>query len=237
MHKLKLALGLILVFLVGALAGSLGTGMYIGHRIEKFAASGPRHHARTASLIKRLSNELDLTDAQRAEVEKIVEEYQEKIFAVRRKYLPDIKEITDESFALMKARLNPHQKEKLEELHEKLKDRHARAFIRSIQTEETSDQVLSEMKERLNLAAEQEIKVRPIIERSVRERRTILDKCKEQDHPDIFSVRREMREFEKSVEKRLAEILTKEQMEEYRRIQEERDLEKRSEMHRRKSVD
>ena len=237
MHKLKLALGLILVFLVGALAGSLGTGMYIGHRIEKFAASGPRHPARTASLMKRLSNELDLTDAQRAEVEKIVEEYQEKIFAVRRKYLPDIEEITDESFALMKAKLNPYQKEKLEELHEKLKDRHARAFIRSIQTEETSDQVLSEMKERLNLAAEQEIKVRPIIERSVRERRTILEKCKEQDHPDIFSVRREMRELEKSVEKRLAEILTKEQMEEYRRIQEERDLEKRSEMHRRKSVD
>ena len=105
MNKLKLAVGVTLVFLVGALAGSLGTGVYLKHRMEKFTVGRPGRPPRTAFLMRRLSRELDLTDAQRAEVKEIVEEYQEKIFAVRRKFLPKIKEITDQSFALIRDKL------------------------------------------------------------------------------------------------------------------------------------
>jgi hypothetical protein len=46
------------------------------------------------------------------------------------KYLPEIKEISDQSLELMKAELNPEQREKLEVLHVKLQERRAKALIR-----------------------------------------------------------------------------------------------------------
>jgi hypothetical protein len=234
MNRFKLLAGVILVFLVGTLAGSLGAGVYFKHRMERFAAGGPPRHLRKVLLMKRLSNELDLTKEQRIEIEKIIKESANKIFAVRRKYLPDIKEITDQSFALMKEKLNADQKERLEELHEKLKDRHAKTFIQSIQIEETPEQVLSKMKDRLNLTEEQATKVRPIIEGRIERLRKIVEEYREQDRPEIFSLRREMRELQESTVKPLASILTEEQLEDYRRMQEEERFERRREMGRRK---
>ena len=234
MNKLKLAVGVIFILLVGVLTGSLGTGLYLKHRIERFAGGGPPPHLRKTLLMKRLSNELDLTGEQRIEIEKIVKESENKIFAIRRKYLPEIREISDKSFALMKEKLNLDQKEKLERLNEKLKGRHAKAFIQSIQIEETSDQILSKMKERLDLTEEQERNAHPIIAESIRERRKIVEKYNQQDRPDIFSLRREMRELQESVETRLAKIFTDEQLKEYRDMQEEERFERRREIGRRK---
>jgi undecaprenyl pyrophosphate synthase len=224
MNKLKLVTGVILVFLVGALAGSIGTEMYFRHRMERFPPGGPPPPVRTALLMKRLSDELNLTNAQRIEIKKIVEESEAKMFAIRRQYLPEIKETIDQSFALMKDKLNADQKEKLEKLHEKIKNGHAKAFIHSVLTEGTSQQILSKMKQRLNLTEDQEMKVRPIIEGAVGERRRMVEKYKEQDHPDIFSLTGEMHKLQEATEKRLAEILTDQQMEQYREIQEEEHL-------------
>ena len=121
MNKLKLAAGVILVFLAGSLAGSVGTGIYFKHRIERFSSGGFGHPGRRALLIKKLSDELDLTDTQRIEVEQIVEQSQKRIFAVRRQYMPEIKEITDQSLTLIRDKLNNEQKRELDKLHEKLK--------------------------------------------------------------------------------------------------------------------
>ena len=120
MNKLKLIVGVILVILVGALAGSLVTGIYYRHRIEQIASSGASHHRRKA-VIKRLSNRLDLTEEQRIEIGKIVKESQRRIFSILRDYLPEIREINDQSFALMKEKLNPEQKVKLVKLLKFLK--------------------------------------------------------------------------------------------------------------------
>ena len=234
MNKLRLIAGVILVFLVGALAGSLGTGLYLKHSIENSVAGGPPPRLKKVLLIRRLSNELDLTEAQCTEIEKIVKEAEMRIFAIRRKYLPEIREITDQSFALMKEKLNPDQTEKLEKLHAKLRDRHARAFIRSIQIETTTEQVLSKIRDRLNLTEDQETGIRPVIEQVIGQRKSIVEKYKDQQHPDIFSLGHEMQELERSVEQRLSEILTKEQIEEYRKIWEEERFEIRSKIRKRK---
>jgi hypothetical protein len=129
--------------------------------------------------------------------------------------------------------LNPEQKANLAKLHKKLKDRHAKAFIQSIQIEESPEQVLSVMKDRLNLNEEQVIKAQPIIEESIKERRTIIQQYKEKDRPDFYSLRREMRELRESVEERLAQVLTVKQMQKYLDIQREERRKVRSERHRR----
>ena len=106
MNKIKLASGVILVFIVGVLAGSLGTGIYFKHRIGQFTAGGPTLPARAQILLDRFSNKLDLTDSQRADIEKIIKESQEKILALGRKTFPEIQEINEKSFALIKEELN-----------------------------------------------------------------------------------------------------------------------------------
>lgn len=130
MGKLKTAVGLILLFLVGVLAGILGTEIYYKHRMDRFIEGGPPSHRRMPSLIERFSRDFDLTEQQRIEIEKIMKESETRIFTIRQKYLPEIREILDQSFMRMSEELNPDQKEKLKKLHEKIKRRHNKALSR-----------------------------------------------------------------------------------------------------------
>jgi hypothetical protein len=227
MHKGKLIAGVILVFAVGVLAGSLGTRTYVTHRLRAFGPGGPPPHQRKALVTERLARELNLTESQRADIGKIVEESEAKMLAVRRKYLPEIKQITDTGLALMREKLTPDQRVKLEALHRKLEDRHARAFIRSIETGESAEQVLSALKQRLILTDDQLTGVVTIIEDDIAERRRIVEKYESQEHPDPSLLRDEVRALDRSIEKRLSEILTREQMETYRSLQDEKRRELR----------
>ena len=234
MNKLKLVAGVILIFLVGALTGALGTGIYFKNRMERFSAGGPPPRLRKVLVMKRLSKELDLTEQQRHAFEKIVEESEVKILALRRQYLPEIKAIMDRSFELMKDKLNSKQQKRLEELKERLENRHAKALINSVLTKKRPGQIILDLKERLNLTEEQATKVRPIVEMNIKRLREIVEEYRGQDRPKLPSLRREIREIQRSTEKGLADILTEEQMETYRKRQEEERFERRSERGRRK---
>ena len=120
MNRLKLVIGVTLVFLFGALAGSLGTGLYLRQKMEQFERGRHGGPERAALLVKRFTHDLDLTETQQAEVKKIIEESEEKIMAIREQYRPEIKGIIDQSFALMREKLSPEQQIKLDKLHEKL---------------------------------------------------------------------------------------------------------------------
>jgi hypothetical protein len=95
MNKTKLSIGVFLVFLVGVLAGSLGMGMYLKHQMKRFEPGGHPPPVRHGFIMKRLSRELDLTDAQRVEIEKIVKDSEAKFFAIRKKFMPEIEEIAE----------------------------------------------------------------------------------------------------------------------------------------------
>jgi hypothetical protein len=116
----KLISGILLVFVLGILAGSLGTEFYLKHRLAPLMRE-PR--VRTAFIMKRLSRELNLTADQKSKIQAIVEQMMEK----RREYYlenrPEIKKIMDEGFSQIRDELNQAQKEKLEALREKFQNR------------------------------------------------------------------------------------------------------------------
>lgn len=87
------------------------------------------------------------------------------------------------------------------------------------------EQVMSKMKERLNLTEEQETKVRPIIEESIQKRREILKK----DPQDRSTIKNELQELQWTTDMRLGVILTEEQMKEYQKLREEQSEKMRSE--------
>ncbi len=122
MDKLKLAAGVSILLIVGALAGSLGTVVYYKKRVEKFEAGGPPVSERVQIVSGRFSDDLNLTNDQRAEIEKIVRESQEKIFSLGRRVFPEIEEINKQTFESIRDRLTDEQKDKLDKLVQRMKD-------------------------------------------------------------------------------------------------------------------
>ena len=112
----KLISGLLLVFVLGILVGSLGTGFYLQHRLAPLMKE-PR--ARKTFIMKRLSQELNLTSDQKTKIDPIVEQMIEKRREYYLKNRPEIKRIMDQGFAQIREELNEDQKKKLDGLREK----------------------------------------------------------------------------------------------------------------------
>ena len=222
MNKTKLSIGVFLVFLVGVFAGSLGMGMYLKHQMKRFEPGVPPPPVRHGFIMKRLSRELDLTQAQRVEIEKIVKDSGAKFFAIRNQFMPEIEEIAEKSFAAMKKKLNADQQKKLERIEEKIRNRHAKAFINSITADNKPEQTLSRLKEHLNLTKEQITAVQPIIEKDHERIENIVEKYREPHHPKIRFLLKEIRELRESTDKQLENLFTETQMEKYREIQREK---------------
>lgn len=219
MNKTKLSIGVFLVFLVGVFAGSLGMGMYLKHQMKRFEPGVPPPPERHGFIMKRLSRELDLTETQRVEIEKIVKDSEAKFFAIRNQFMPEIEEIADQSFAAIKEKLNADQQTKLERIEERIRTRHAKAFINSITADNKPEQTLSKLKKHLNLTKKQITAVQPIIKKNHETLENIVEKFREQHYPKIRFMLREIKEIRESTDKQLENLFTETQMEKYREVQ------------------
>ena len=121
MNRVKLWTGILLIFVAGALAGSLVTGSLIKHRIVKFRER--ESGARKAFLMKKLTRDLNLTQTQQVKIAQIIDQTHEKLFQLREKERPEFHKITEQSFELMKKVLNEEQKQKLDEIRQRFKRR------------------------------------------------------------------------------------------------------------------
>ena len=121
MNKLRVWAGILLVFLLGTLAGSLTTGIYLKHRIERFVKGG-RPPIKMV-LMKKLSHELDLAERQRVEIEEILDQLQTKLLDLRRKHRPELEKLFDHNFGLIREKLNSEQKKRFDEIREELRRR------------------------------------------------------------------------------------------------------------------
>ena len=83
------------------------------------------------------------------------------------------------------------------------------------------DQVMADMKSRLGLTEDQEAQIKPILEDDFVKRHAIIEKYQGQGRQARSSLRTELQELRTTTEHRLEPILTKAQMEEYRKMQEE----------------
>jgi Spy/CpxP family protein refolding chaperone len=77
------------------------------------------------------------------------------------------------------------------------------------------------MKNRLNLTDEQEARIRPIIEEQIKNRAALIEKYQGHGREGRRFLRNELQELNQNTENQLQSILTKEQMEKYRKMQAE----------------
>jgi Spy/CpxP family protein refolding chaperone len=120
MKKWKLLAGVAVVFVLGMLVGSLGTRLYFEHRFAPPRGGPP---AMRAFLLKKFSQELDLTEKQKNEFKIIIDQLDDKLQEHFRKAHSEIGGILSQGQSQMKRVLTPNQQEKFDELIERL-ERH-----------------------------------------------------------------------------------------------------------------
>lgn len=121
MNRLKLWVGILLLLVLGALVGSLITGMLVKQRIVHFREGRPG--AKRAYFVNKLARDLNLTEAQRIKIEEIMGQTHEKLSELRKKHRPEFEKIREESFKQIKKELNEEQKQKLDELSQRFRKR------------------------------------------------------------------------------------------------------------------
>jgi Spy/CpxP family protein refolding chaperone len=221
MGKIKIGIGILLVFIIGGLSGVLGTQLYLKNQFEQFDKAGPPHLERF--FMKKLSQELNLTEAQKQDIKRIVNQSMVKLHEVKQRFAPEIEKIMDQSFALIKEKLTDDQKKEFETLQEKMKKFREHKGPHDVfhpgPMNRNPEQILTDMKERLNLSPEMETQFRPIIDGEIKKREEILEKYREQKRQSFDAQRTELKQLNKETEEKLSALLNPEQMNEFRKIQ------------------
>jgi hypothetical protein len=146
MNRWKTVVGVLLIFMLGGLIGSLATGWGLKHRHPLFRKN-PEN--RVAYIMKRLSDRLDLTDDQKPEVEVLVRRIDELMREYFRKQRAEMHRLLDRETEAIKPLLTPVQQEKFDryrkELEAKRRERDgAPAPARAVQPEQASAPASSE---------------------------------------------------------------------------------------------
>jgi len=113
MQKWKIVAGLLLVFVLGALSGALGTGMVL-KRHHPFFSRAPE--GRKAFIMKRLTRKLDLTAEQKVRIETIIDRVQSETFEQMREGRRFMREELKKGFAEIRKELTPEQQLKFDQM-------------------------------------------------------------------------------------------------------------------------
>ena len=114
MKKWKIILSVILVFLLGVLAGGLVTHEIDRHRIGRIISGEPR--AVGELIVQRLNHKLRLDPEQVEKLRIIVYETRDEISKVRTQFRPQIQEVLERSRNRVRAILRPDQLEEYERI-------------------------------------------------------------------------------------------------------------------------
>ena len=124
MKRWKSILGVLVVFLLGALAGAA-----VVHRVDRQGAEGilsGRGGATADLIVRRLSRSLDLDPAQRDQVRTIVTETRREIIEIRKPVQAQVEATIERSRARVRAILRPDQQEKFDRIRSERRKRRGR---------------------------------------------------------------------------------------------------------------
>lgn len=110
---------MLLVVLIFAAGMACGAGVAVGvvrNRVRKAVRGGP--DAMRGLVLRRMTRELKLTDAQRVQAEAALLEAQGRMVRLRATYQPEVEQIVADGIERMKPHLTAEQNARLEDLYE-----------------------------------------------------------------------------------------------------------------------
>lgn len=127
-NKLKVSVGILLVFILGTLAGSFGTQAYLKYRVYHFVQRG--HEARAERFLGRLSHELDLTETQQIEIGKILRDSHRELARISQRCQPEIRAIIEHDFGMIREILTDDQRERFDQFQRRFHQRGRHRMLR-----------------------------------------------------------------------------------------------------------
>ncbi len=129
MKRAKLIIGVTLIFTLGALAGALGTRVYVmnNHPLFKYSWS-----QRKAFVVNRLTRELALSDRQRDQIRRIIDRVGDQASDRFRQHHKEMEALLESGVQDVKAVLNPDQYDAFETFKQKMDDRRRRLLRRML---------------------------------------------------------------------------------------------------------
>ncbi len=124
MKRWKSILGVLLIFLLGALAGAAVVHR-VGRQSVEAVLSG-RGGATVDLAVRRLTRSLDLDPAQRYQVRAIVTETRRDIVEIRKPVQAQVEEVFERSRSRVRAILRPDQQEKFDRIQAERRKRRER---------------------------------------------------------------------------------------------------------------
>ena len=124
MKRWKSILGVLLVFLLGALAGAAVVHRVDRHRVEGILSG--RGGATVDLIVRRLSRSLDLDPAQRDQVRVIATETHREIVEIRKPVQAQVEAAFERSRVRVRAILRPDQQEKYDRIQAERRKRRER---------------------------------------------------------------------------------------------------------------
>ncbi len=107
MNKWKAIIGVVLVFILGALSGAILSHGVCRHKVDALLYGG--HGARSAAIVERMSCRLKLDRDQRTKLEAIMKDTHNEILEARRPLEPKIDEILARTETRVREILRPDQ--------------------------------------------------------------------------------------------------------------------------------
>lgn len=121
MKQWKLIAGVAIVFALGILAGSLGTGLLFKYRVIRPARMEPSE--KKAMILKKYSKALSLSPDQITGFKAIIDDMDTNRRDMFKKVRPEMRKMRQQGEMKMKALLTPEQKDKLDQLHQEFRKR------------------------------------------------------------------------------------------------------------------
>ena len=119
MKRWKLIGGVGLMFILGVLVGSAGSGLY--HEYVERKWKDPA--ARTTFFLEKLTRDLRLSDDQQKKIKPVIDELDKKREAVSAERRTEMREILNDGFSRMKEGLDAEQQQKLDEMKARFDER------------------------------------------------------------------------------------------------------------------
>lgn len=126
MKRWKVWLLLFAVFLAGAVSGSVGTGLFVKHRIGQFIGSPEGRAPGFRTFERVIVNRLDLSSEQREAIDDILRRNGERFRSVLDKSRPQLGAIFKETVQEIRPFLTDRQNSRLDRILKRLEERRSR---------------------------------------------------------------------------------------------------------------
>jgi len=121
MKSIRPAMGIVMVFILGILCGTLATHLYYKYRIESIISG--RVPTREEAIVSRLDRRLHLDGRQLEQVRAIVHETRKEIMAIREQLRPQTEAAIEKAQARVRTILTPEQQKEYAKMIAERKER------------------------------------------------------------------------------------------------------------------